>query len=312
MERTGLPELPVPVLCIGNLTVGGTGKTPTAIAVAKTLTEVGRTPGIVLRGYGGSQVRPLLVDPDHHTAKAVGDEAMLLARAAPTAVGARRIDAARLLIDHGANFIVMDDGFQSRPFQIDHALITIDARRGIGNGGILPAGPLRAPLRDQLRIADAVVRIGEGSGADAVIRAAARAAKPVMTAKLVPDPIPDLAGKQVLAFCGIGDPGKFFATVQSLDCLLAGTRAFGDHHNYTASDAQALLSKAEAEGLTLVTTEKDAVRLHYVEGPLARLRQTTVVVPVSLQFENARDVHAIVEATITAWHARRIQSSHNR
>lgn len=309
MERAGRPQLPVPVLCVGNLTVGGTGKTPTAIAFAQELTGMGYRPGIVSRGYGGSHIQPRRVDIDRDTAKAVGDEALLLARVAPTIVGARRLDAARLLVDDGIDFIIMDDGFQSRPFQIDHGLIMLDARRGIGNGAIIPAGPLRAPVRSQLRLADTVVRIGEGAAADQTVRAAARVAKPVLTARLMPDAMPELTGKQVLAYCGIGDPGKFFDTVQSLGCLLAATRSFPDHHNYTAADAQMLLSNAEQDGLTLVTTEKDAVRLDYKEGPRAQLRQTSLAVPVRLQFDNDRDLAAIIRATVEAFRTRRVRAN---
>mgnify|MGYP000229864914 CR=1 FL=1 len=157
-------EVMAPVMCIGNLTVGGSGKTPTAIAIAKAVREEGYTPGFLTRGYGGSHPGPHLVDLEHDTASAVGDEPLLLARVAPTIVSRNRAAGARKLLEHGVDFIVMDDGFQSRKVYFDYALIALDARRGLGNGSIIPAGPLRAPVIDQMRHADALLRIGDGAG----------------------------------------------------------------------------------------------------------------------------------------------------
>lgn len=306
MDRAKPPAVDAPVLCVGNLTVGGTGKTPTAIALAGVAASQRYTPGIVARGYGGRQLRPHRVDPDRDTALSVGDEALLLARAAPTVIGANRLRNAQALIDDGVDFIIMDDGFQSRSLLADHALITLDAGRGIGNGRVIPAGPLRAPLRDQMRLGDTILRIGTGEAGDCVVRAAARAGKPVMQAHLEPVDAPSLAGRQVLAYCGIGDPGKFYQTLQRHDCLLAATRSFGDHHMFTEADARALVGKAEAEGLELVTTEKDYVRLSHRQGPLAVLRERTHVLPIALMFENTADAEAIIAATERRFRHRRI------
>ncbi|QBK29494.1 tetraacyldisaccharide 4'-kinase [Roseitalea porphyridii] len=306
MDRADPPAVDAPVLCIGNLTVGGTGKTPTAIALARAAERHRYRPGIVSRGYGGGHIRPHRVDPETDTARSVGDEALLLARAAPTVIGANRARNAQMLIDAGCDFIIMDDGFQSRSLRTDHALITLDARRGIGNGRVIPAGPLRAPLRDQMRLADAVLRIGTGEAGDQVVRAAARAGKPVMQAHLQPANVRAISGRQVLAYCGIGDPGKFYETLHHYGCMLAATRSFGDHHMFTEADARALVGKAEAEGLELVTTEKDFVRLSHNEGPLATLRQRTHVLPVSLVFETRADAEHIIAATERRYHQRRI------
>ncbi len=306
MDRRDQPEVAAPVICVGNLTVGGTGKTPTALALAEAAMALSHKPGFVTRGYGGTHVRPHLVDPDHDTTRSVGDEPLLLARAAPTVVGANRAQGATLLLDRGADLIIMDDGFQSRSLAIDFALITVDARRGIGNGRVIPAGPLRAPLRDQMRLADLVLRVGEGDGGDIVIRAAARAARPVAQASLVPLDTRALKGKRLLAYCGIGDPPKFFATLKEAGLDVADTYAFGDHHEFGPNDAKALLEKADVGDLTLVTTAKDAVRLSYNDGPLATLRERSMVLDVRLAFEDADQARTIIKAAADTYARRRI------
>lgn len=297
-----------PVLCIGNVTVGGTGKTPTALAMAKAAVAKGYKPGFVTRGYGGSHIRPHLVDLDHDTARSVGDEPLLLARSAPTVVSAQRAKSAQLLIDNGIDFIIMDDGFQSRTLQIDYALITVDARRGIGNGYVMPSGPLRAPLLDQMRLSDAVLRIGDGTRGDCVVRAAARAAKPVMRAWLKPANVREISGKKVLAYTGIGDPQKFYDTLSTFGCWLSATQSFGDHHMYSETDAKKLMTRADSEGLEMVTTEKDYVRLSHTSGPLADLKARSHVLPVSLEFEVKTDPAAIIGKTEEAYHQRRIRT----
>lgn len=304
MDNAKSSFIDAPVLCIGNLTVGGTGKTPTAIALAKHAMQAKLRPGFVSRGYGGIHVMPHQVDVATDTASAVGDEPLLLACVAPTIVGQKRAASGQKLVDLGCNFIIMDDGFQSRSLHYDYALIALDARRGIGNGHVIPGGPLRAPLIDQMRHATAILRIGEGDGGDTVIRAAARAAKPLMQAKLKPENSTALSGKQVLAFTGIGNPQKFYETLASIDCWVGATRSFGDHHAFTVSEAQQLLDKANAENLELVTTEKDAVRLTHLDGPLAVLRQKSHVLPVSLQFELKTDGPNIIAAAVDQYEQR--------
>ena len=309
MDNAKSASIDAPVLCVGNLTVGGTGKTPTALALADAARKDGYSPGFVTRGYGGSHIRPHRVDLEQDTAKSVGDEPLLLAREAPTIVAQQRASGAQKLVDDGCDFIILDDGFQSRPVDFDFALITIDARRGIGNGRVLPAGPMRAPLVDQMRHCDAVLRIGEGTRGDEVVRAASRAAKPVMHAWLKPANVRAISGKKVLAFSGIGDPQKFFDTLAGFGCWIAHTKPFGDHHNYTAAEADALLTLADSEGLELVTTEKDHVRLSHREGPLAQLRARTHTLPVSLVFEVKTDASAIITKTVAAYEKRRINAA---
>ncbi len=308
MDKAKPSYLNAPVLCIGNLTVGGAGKTPTAIALAKSALKQKLKPGIVSRGYGGIHVKPHLVDIEKDTASAVGDEPLLLARVAPTMVGRNRAGSGQQLLDSGCDFIIMDDGFQSRSLHYDYALIALDARRGIGNGHMIPAGPLRAPLKDQMRHASAILSIGEGDAGDPVIRAAARAGKPLFQAKLKPKNARAISGKQVLAFTGIGDPQKFFDTLSSSGCWVGASRAFGDHHMYTEAEAQQLLDKAGDEKLELVTTEKDAVRLTHSEGPLAKLRERAHVVPISLEFELKTEAATIIEAIIKNYEERRLET----
>ena len=256
-------KVDLPVLCVGNLTVGGSGKTPVAIALAVKARAMRLKPGFLSRGHGGTVSHAHLVDPDHDLARHVGDEPLLLARVAPAVVTPDRASGARLLAEHGCNLIIMDDGFQSARVHMDYALLVVDARRGIGNGHTIPGGPMRARLVDQMRYVDGVLKIGEGSGADAVLRQAARAGRSFFEATVRPKAPKGLVGVKCLAFAGIGDPGKFFDTVTATGGELVMNKSFGDHHFYSEFDAQDLLSTADAQGLELVTTAKDAVRLDH-------------------------------------------------
>lgn len=276
-----------PVVCIGNPTVGGAGKTPLALAVVRMLAAAGERPVLLSRGYGGELTGPLRVDPARHRAGEVGDEPLLLARAAPTIVARDRIKGAAAALAAGASVIVMDDGFQNPSLAKDFSVLVVDARRAIGNGRVIPAGPMRAPLAAQLARAAALVVVGESSGAAAglaAILAAARAgAVPVFAARLVPDQdaIAALGGGRVLAFAGIGDPEKFFATLAAAGIAVASSRAFADHHRYTQSEAQALCGEADRDGLILVTTEKDAARMER-DPAVTELLSRAHALPVTL------------------------------
>jgi len=255
----------VPVICIGNLTHGGAGKTPTALAVGALLTTAGAQPFFLSRGYGGRLAGRVQVDAALHSAEDIGDEPLLLARVAPTVVARDRVAGAAMARASGATAIVMDDGFQNPSLAKDLSILVVDAALGIGNGRVFPAGPLRAPLDAQLGRAQALVVIGDGGGdgASAPVAAARTRRVPIFTARLAPDPsdLAALAGRPVLAFAGIGQPEKFFATLESGGVAVRARRAFADHHAYSPADAAALLAQANAGGLTLVTTEKDMVRL---------------------------------------------------
>jgi len=284
-ERAGIP-----VLCIGNFTLGGAGKTPTAIAVGQFLKATGWEPFFLSRGYGGSLAGPVGVDPARHAAREVGDEPLLLARTAPTIVSRDRRAGAAAARAAGAGVVVMDDGFHNPDLIKDVTILVVDAARGIGNGRVFPAGPLRAPLELQLKQlqaarAHALVVIGEGAGG-AAIEAAIRQA-PVFHARLVADTsaLVRLAGASVLAFAGIGDPQKFFATLDAEGITAPVRRAYPDHHHYSRREVAALIAEAERRDLLLLTTEKDSARL--AGDPAgAELAQRARALPVRLVLED--------------------------
>jgi tetraacyldisaccharide 4'-kinase len=287
---------PVPVLCVGNFTVGGSGKTPTAIAVARQLAEAGHRPYFLTRGYGGTLAGPVRVDAQ--PAAAVGDEPRLLARVAPTIVARDRPAGARAAIAAGADVIVMDDGWQNPSLAKDFVIAVLDGRRGIGNGRVFPAGPLRAPLASQLDHADALLVIGPpGPAATPAIAAAEQRRLPRFAGDLVPDPatVARLAGTRALAFAGIADPDKFFATLEASGITVAARRSFPDHHRYTAGEIARLTAEADAQGLTLLTTEKDLARL--AGDPAAHeLAARVVALPVSLKIAGDGLARMVIDA----------------
>lgn len=252
-----------PVICVGNFTVGGAGKTPVAIAIAEMARARGERPVFLSRGYGGSLAGPVLVDPLRHGSREVGDEPLLLARTAPVVVARDRPAGARLCLEAGASLIVMDDGLQNPSLVKDLRLVVVDGGVGIGNGLCLPAGPLRAPMSAQWPLTDLLAVVGGGERGEALAREASRRGKTALFVTVSPDPddAAALTGRPLLAFAGIGRPSKFFETLSAIGAPPRLTRSFGDHHPYTAQEVEGLMGLAEREGLTLVTTEKDAVRL---------------------------------------------------
>jgi tetraacyldisaccharide 4'-kinase len=262
MARAGV-RARVPVICVGNLTLGGAGKTPTAIAVAKLLLNEGARPIFLSRGYGGALAGPERVTSQHRAAD-VGDEPLLLARVAPTIVARDRVQGAELAVAEGASVVVMDDGFQNPSLIKDCSLVVLDGERGIGNGRVFPAGPLRAPLDVQLTRTSALLVIGEASAeAENVIARARTRGLSILHGKLAPDPdsIAAVAGRKALAFAGIAHPEKFFATLAAAGIATPVKRAFADHHPFTSADARELLEQAKRESLLLLTTEKDLARM---------------------------------------------------
>jgi tetraacyldisaccharide 4'-kinase len=417
MARPGC-RAPAPVICVGNFTLGGAGKTPTAIALARLLLELGRRPFFLSRGYGGRVAGPVLVDnspvlagengrvgvigarssradslppsksavadfdhsidgpkpaytrfrlgggsgwgvapwgigvptgstptPDPSPAEPrysegsatqendrsrqqptsvgggeefaasssfdlarmgvgagrdVGDEPLLLARVAPTVVARDRPAGVKAAVEGGADTIIMDDGLQNPSVDKDLAIAVVDGRRGIGNGRIFPAGPLRAPLEAQFDHIDAVLLVGSaGRAAERAIDAAQRRGVPVFRGDLHPEPdvVAALAGKPVLAFAGIGDPDKFFATLEAHGIPAAIRKPFPDHHRYTVDEMSALVDRADRNGLTLVTTEKDLARLSR-NPAAARLIERSSVVPVTLRFSGVAAVEAMLRDVI--------------
>ncbi len=270
----GAPEkLPVPVICVGNINAGGTGKTPTVIYLMQFLTELGHTPHVVTRGYGGSLVGPAQVNERAHKAHEAGDEPLLLAAFGPVWVSKDRAAGARAAVAAGASHILLDDGFQDPSLHKDFSLVVVDAKRGFGNQRCIPAGPLREPTSKGLARADALLTIGEGPAIDT--------GKPRFSAVLEPLPMGmDWRGTRVLAFAGIGHPEKFFSTLQSLGVKLLHAEALADHQPLTIQLMARLTADAHKHNARLVTTEKDAVRLPQ------EYRQEVLTLPVRLQVAN--------------------------
>ncbi|MGR9169387.1 tetraacyldisaccharide 4'-kinase [Rhizobium sp. KDH_Rht_773_N] len=302
-------SVPIPVICVGNFTVGGAGKTPTAIAIARAARARGLKPGFLSRGHGGSLDVTTVVDPAHHRAVAVGDEPLLLAREALTVISRRRVEGAAKLVEEGADFIIMDDGFQSARLAIDYALLVIDATRGLGNGHIVPSGPVRAPIRLQLRQATALLKVGDGNAADRIVRIAARAAKPYFTAALKVSGENDLEGRKVLAFAGIADPEKFFRTVRSLGASIEVATAFGDHEHLSEEEIDGLLLTADRQDLTIVTTSKDFVRLAGHHGKAEQLAARCRVVEVEMAFTDPLAPGLIIDRAFQACRERRLKET---
>jgi len=281
---------PVPVLCCGNAGVGGAGKTTLALDLGQRLIARGVAVHFLTRGYGGSMRGPLRVEPARHRASEVGDEPLLLAAVAPTWVAADRADGARAAVHEGAAALVMDDGLQSPTLVKDVSLLVIDGEAGFGNGRLLPAGPLREPIRAAAARCAAAVLIGED-------RHGALAALPfgmeVLRACLVPAPdASTLAGRRVFAFAGIGNPDKFRATVMQTGAVLAGHAAFADHHRYSEAELRRLQDQAARLDAILVTTAKDAARL------TPAWRQAMTVLRVALAWDDPARVDAQLNACI--------------
>lgn len=300
-------KLDVPVLCVGNFTVGGTGKTPVAIALAKQAKKMHLTPGFLSRGYGGSIGEPHVVDRKHDSARQVGDEPMLLAEHALTATTPNRVAGAKLLMQRGCDLLIMDDGFQSAQIHMDYALVVVDGRYGIGNGHVLPGGPLRARLIDQVRLATGIVRMGEDKAGEAVVRQAARAGRPIFNAWLRARGADKFAGRRFLAFAGIGHPDKFFKTVTQVGGEIVMSRSFADHHFYANDELRELVETAEGAGLELITTAKDFARLRNGTARKELLDKLNVL-EIDAVFENAIATRRIIEETLSTWRERRLKA----
>ncbi len=268
-----------PVICVGNLTLGGVGKTPVAIALLERLKAMQASPVALSRGYGGKLKGPTIVEPDH-VASEVGDEPLLLARHAPTIVAKDRAAGAAACIEHGAGVIVMDDGFQNPSVAKDLSIVVVDAETGFGNGRVFPAGPLREPLAQGLARADALVVMGDGP---------APAEHPVtLRARLVPALSARAKPRRVVAFAGIGRPEKFVKTLRDVGATVAEAVGYPDHHPFGEADIQALRDLAKRENAELVTTEKDYVRL------APGLRAGVSALPVEAAFEDEAALAALL------------------
>ena len=275
-------KLAVPVICVGNINAGGTGKTPTVIALAGFLAQKGVAAHVVSRGYGGRAVGPLRVDEMSHSAAEVGDEPLLMAAFCPTWVAKDRAAGAKAAIKAGAGVILLDDGFQNPGLHKTLSMIVVDARTGFGNGRVMPAGPLREPVKAGLARGDAVISIGsERAQAGLGQSWPELAALPRLQATLKPLKTGmDWQDQRVIAFAGIGKPGKFFRTLEREGAVLVAAHAFADHAPYSPAILQRLLKESRQKGAQLVTTEKDAARLP------ASFRPEVISLPVRLVFQD--------------------------
>lgn len=291
-QRFSKPQsVSVPVVCIGNLTVGGAGKTPTALAIAPMLRDMGLVPHFLTRGYGGQLSGPIEVDPLVHNAIDVGDEPLLLAAQAPCWVSRDRHRGALAAVAAGATAIVMDDGLQNTGLCKTLSLAVVDGQTGFGNGFVLPAGPLRERVVDGLKRVQGVVLVEPVEAQVNAMLERIRGSRPVFRARFAADTAA-LTGRKVIAFAGIARPEKFFASLRDGRCELVETVPFADHHPYRTEEIAALLERAEKLGAVLATTAKDHVRLP------AEHRNRVSVVGGTLKFAQPDDVTALIERVL--------------
>jgi tetraacyldisaccharide 4'-kinase len=290
--RRAKPYTPrIPVLCVGNLTAGGTGKTPMAIALAQIVRSLEREPVFLSRGYGGKLRGPDIVDPERHTHDDTGDEPLLLARAAPTVIARDRRQGAELIerTFGGKAFIIMDDGQQNPALSKDFSIAIVDGKRAFGNGRCIPAGPLRAPLAFQAGLVQAIAISGIDARKDA--RSSIAPLNGFFTGTVIRTRVAPgadiswLKTQKLIAFAGIANPERFFSLVEAHGGVIVERHTFADHHRFTGADAARLIAAASAHAARLVTTEKDFVRLRGGGADLRTLAERTRAVPVTMVFD---------------------------
>ncbi|MEL7047391.1 MAG: tetraacyldisaccharide 4'-kinase [Pseudomonadota bacterium] len=280
---------PIPVICVGNLTAGGTGKTPLARAVAKRLTEAGHKPAFLSRGYKGTIAQPTWVNTGSHTATDVGDEPLLLAQDNPTMIARNRADGVRAITetDRAIDVVIMDDGLQNPQLAKNLVIAVVDGERGFGNQRVIPAGPLRADLQTQLEWVDLVL-INERSAARKTEPAAwrSRLNGPVGHMHIEAEkPPPEVLEKPVIAFCGIGNPNGFFETLRTNTITPVRKTIFNDHHVLSRAEVESLLKAADDHGAELITTEKDVARLDLRRTDHAELAKRVHALKIEMVFD---------------------------
>jgi tetraacyldisaccharide 4'-kinase len=307
-RRAAAVDAALPVICAGNFTAGGTGKTPLAIFIARLIAADGISPAFLTRGYGGRERGPAWVEAGPGAAWRFGDEPVLLSRVAPALVAHDRVRGARAICDSGRGIgaIVMDDGMQNGALAKDLTLAVVDAGRGLGNGEVIPMGPLRAPIDFKLGLVDANVVRGDSAAAPDGIHALLRRRfpGPVLAARTVPEgDTAWLSGAPVVAFAGIANPERFFALLESLGARIRERFSFRDHHAFTQADARRLLHAASAAKGALVTTEKDLVRLQGSADAKGELGAAARPLAIGLAFE-PRDLERLSTLVKAALHKR--------
>lgn len=275
---------PIPVICVGNLTAGGSGKTPVALYIGKLLKNKNAGAFFVSRGYGGKLKGPVLVNPKKHTSSEVGDEPLLLAEVLPTVIAKDRVAGIRLAISKGAKAVVLDDGFQNPSVIKTLSLLVIDGERVFGNGMLIPAGPLRERPEAGFKRAHAIIVLNRSTRVPPL-----PADRPVFNARTVAQNTEALKGRKVIAFCGIAHPDKLFGTVAGAGANIVETIAFPDHHPYSPIDVKKLLFKSYIEEAVLITTSKDVVRLPQ------KLRDCVAVVDIAVEFENPAMFESVID-----------------
>ena len=292
----------LPTVCVGNFVAGGAGKTPTALALADLLRAERLAPAFISRGYGGSLATgSLQVDGSTHKGREVGDEPLLLAASAPTWVGPDRLASIDAAAGAGADVAVLDDGLQNPTVTKNLTIAVVDGTWGTGNGHCHPAGPLRAPLAVQMDHCDMLVVIGAGPAARPAVRLAAKRGKPVLPARMVLSVPNHLHGKPLVAYCGIGRPDKFFASLREEGLDVVQGLHFADHHPYRPGDAERLVREAQSRNALLVTTAKDMARLRGATGVLKDLAAVSTAVPAQLVFEDSAYVGMLLREAIARW-----------
>lgn len=289
-KRTTPLDPGVPVICVGNATLGGTGKTPITIYLLKSLRRMGVNAYGLSRGYGGQLKGPVAVNPNH-TAKDVGDEPLLIARSGPVCVAAARDEGAVAVVSEGADVIIMDDGHQNPLLEKTLSLLVVDAEIGFGNGRVFPAGPLREPLSDALSRADAVILMKPNPDYEIEAHLAAQLSEQIVISAFLAAKDAPPAGK-LYAFAGIGRPNKFFDQLRRMGAELVEEVPFADHHPFTDAEIEGLFVRASEYGATLITTEKDHVRLP------TGYRRGVHAFPVEVQFEDELTLRRLLHPII--------------
>jgi len=305
LNGRGTLAFELPVIRVASLAVGMRCDTDVAAALALAARRLGMRPGIASTGPAGAFAAPHAVDRHHDLARHTGDEALQLARAAPTALCGDLVAAARSLAAEGVDLAIVLDGDGAARLRPDYTLAVADAERGLGNGHLVPAGPVRAPLVDQLRQASALLTLGRGDAADRVVRIAARAARPLIQAQIRPRAGTDLSGRRWLAFAGVADSGQFFDMVRQAGGDIAVARGFREGHLYADDELNDLIGLADAQGLSVVTSTRDAERLRHGSELAAALRRRAVALETELAFDVDDAPDTMIREAVETFRARR-------